>query len=175
VFTARYGLTLYTSQCTLNSKGAVPWLKQLVADLWTQRSGFSSSTFRLGYVVEKMWHCNSFFSVLQFHPLSIIPPKLYTLHLMSLVPDERSLKFLRQLFNLVHLLIPITLTITHLSLVIVSLILISPWYTAYQFNYLCPNFFVNSSKISSFLSGNFMSMLTSNSKWCCSPVYCFVF
>jgi nitrate reductase gamma subunit len=62
VFTARYALTLYTSQCTLTSKEAVPWLKRLVAELRRQKPRFISKTFHLGYVVGKMWHCNRFLS-----------------------------------------------------------------------------------------------------------------
>jgi hypothetical protein len=56
----RYGLTLYWSHSTLTSKQTVTWLKRLVANLWPRRIGFVSKTFHLGYMVDKMWHCNRF-------------------------------------------------------------------------------------------------------------------
>jgi len=46
---AQYGLTIYGSLCNLTSKMAVPWLKLLVADLWTRRPRFISKTSYLEY------------------------------------------------------------------------------------------------------------------------------
>jgi hypothetical protein len=43
-----------------------------------------------GYVVEQMWKCKFVFSILLFHPVSIIPHTLCThRHLMFLVSEER--------------------------------------------------------------------------------------
>jgi hypothetical protein len=85
--------TDYRSQCTLKSEEAVPWLNRLVAEICTRRNGLISKTFHLGYVVDKLWHCNLFSSVLQFYPVSIIPHKLCNhLHTMSLLPEEQMVK-----------------------------------------------------------------------------------
>ena len=83
---------LYRSQCNLISKEKVPWLRLFVVVLWKLRLGFSSKTFHLGYVVDKMWKYNRLFlSVLRFYPVSNIPHTLYTLlHLMSLAPEEQT-------------------------------------------------------------------------------------
>jgi len=54
MFTVRYGLTVYRSQCNLTSKEAVPWFRRLVTDRWLWGTWFGSKTLHLGYVRDKM-------------------------------------------------------------------------------------------------------------------------
>jgi hypothetical protein len=58
-------------------KLAVPWLRELVAGLSSQRPGFNPGSVYVGFVVEKMALGQVFPLVLRFSPLSFIPPVLH--------------------------------------------------------------------------------------------------
>jgi hypothetical protein len=64
--------TDYIIQCKVTSKQAVPWFRWLVAVLWKPRPGFGSKTLYLGYIVDKMWHCNKLFSQYFGSTLSVL-------------------------------------------------------------------------------------------------------
>jgi hypothetical protein len=61
---------------------ALPWLRRLVAGLSPRRPGFDPRSVHMGFVVDKVALGLVFLPVLQFSPVSIIPPMLHThLHL----------------------------------------------------------------------------------------------
>jgi hypothetical protein len=57
--------------------GAVPWLRRLAAGLPSRKSGFDSGPVRVGFVVDKVALGQFFLRVLQFSPVSFIPPVLH--------------------------------------------------------------------------------------------------
>jgi len=53
VFTARYCLTFYTTQCNLSTSDAVPLLRKLIANIQQRRTDTSMKTFHPENVMDK--------------------------------------------------------------------------------------------------------------------------
>jgi hypothetical protein len=66
-------------QPVILKKKAVPWLRRLVAGLSPRRSGFDSGSVHVRFVVDKVALGQGFPPVLQFFPVSFIPPLLHYL------------------------------------------------------------------------------------------------
>jgi hypothetical protein len=58
------------------SARAVSWLSRLVAGLSSRRPGFAHGSSHEGFVVDKVALGQVFLRILQFSPVSIIPPSL---------------------------------------------------------------------------------------------------
>jgi hypothetical protein len=76
VFTARYGLKRLL-QSTLQR--AVPWLWRVAAGISSRGSGFDLRSVRVRFMVDKVGLGQVFLQVLQFYPVSIIPPMFHIL------------------------------------------------------------------------------------------------
>jgi hypothetical protein len=63
-------------RCSNLIQWAVPWLRWLVAGLSPRRTGFTSGSIHVGFVVDKVTLGQVFLRVLRLSPVSIVPPSL---------------------------------------------------------------------------------------------------
>jgi hypothetical protein len=70
-------LTTYCIYTGIYKRGAVPWLKRLVAGLSPWRPGFAPGSIHVGFVVDRVALWQVFLRVLRFTAANIIPPLLH--------------------------------------------------------------------------------------------------
>jgi len=90
VFTVRYGLNDLDMIEVKFRIRAVPELRQLVAGLSPRRRGFDPRSFGMRFEVDKVALGQVFLHILQFPPVSIIPPVILTRLLIHVVLTGRT-------------------------------------------------------------------------------------
>ena len=79
-----------------DTEQAMPWLRRLITGHSPRRPGFDNRTVHVTFVVDEVPRWQNFLPVLQFSPVSIIPPLLHT---HSFIYHPRCIMFFSQHFS----------------------------------------------------------------------------